>query len=429
MPETALKREAQDEAAMAAELAQARSATLRLVEQLSDWDVKAVHSPLMSPLAWDLGHIGAFEDLWLRHRLYDEELLRPGLAEIYDAFETPRAHRGELEFLSRQQCLSYLSEVRESVLENITRDGVNDPFTYELVLRHELQHTETMRQTLTLAALPDYEPPAQVSLPTVGQKLSGLETVTVPSGPFALGAGSNDFAYDNERPAHTVELDEFEIGIAPVTNGAYEEFVAGGGYEHREWWSDAGWQWHLEEAVERPLHWRDEGLEQTLFGVRPRDPHRPVAHISYFEAEAFVNAHGVRLPSETEWEKAARFNPESGETQTYPWDETEATATQANLGQHTYDVAPVGAYSEGVSPCGAYGMLGDLWEWTASEFSGYPGFSANPYREYSEVFFDSGYRVLRGGSWATSTRVASTTFRNWDYPQRRQIFAGLRIAR
>jgi iron(II)-dependent oxidoreductase len=161
----------------------------------------------------------------------------------------------------------------------------------------------------------------------------------------------------------------------------------------------------------------------------PLDPDLPVMHVSWYEADAYARWRGVRLPTEAEWEKAASWDAEAGRKRRHPWGEEQATEELANLEQVAFGPAPAGAYPEGAAPCSALGMEGDHWEWTASAFGGYPGFQAFPYREYSEVFFGGDYKVLRGGSWATRARVARTTFRNWDHPQRRQIFAGFRCAR
>jgi gamma-glutamyl hercynylcysteine S-oxide synthase len=340
-------------------MGEVRARTLRLVAHLDDDQLTAVHSPIMSPLAWDLGHVAAYEDLWLNHRLAGRELLRPGLAELYDAFETPRDVRGDLEFLRGEELLAYLEQVRERSLEAPLRDGGE---LHELVIRHELQHTETMLQTMRLAGLepPSFDGPAVVAG-------SGLELVTVPAGPAWIGASGEGFAYDNERPRHVREVAAFEIGRVPVTGADWAAFVEEGGYARRELWTPDGWEWRRDAEP------------------RTGRPDRPIVHLSAYEADAFARFHDARLPSEFEWEKAALS--------------------------------------------GAIEGVFEVWEWTASEFAAYPGFVAHPYREYSEVFFDKGYRVLRGGSHATHERVASPHFRNWDLPQRRQLFAGLRIAR
>ena len=417
-----------------------RDRTLALVAQLDDDTLARVHSPLMSPLVWDLGHIAAFEDLWLAHRAGGLPLLRADLAEVYDAFETPRAQRGELPYLRRAEALAYLEQVRERV-RALAADGTADGFLHELVLRHEQQHTETMLQTMELAHLPAPAPaPAPASAPAHDvaaadgalAALTGLELVEVPAGPCRVGAPAGRFAYDNERPCHELELPAFRIGRAPVTNGAFHAFVAGGGYRRPEWWSREAWAWKEQYDIERPAGWTADGCEWRMDRCEPLDPSKPVVHVSWFEADAFARAHGARLPTEAEWEKAATWEQETQTARRQPWGDApdgDAIATHANVDQRSFGTLPVGTHPHGASPAGCLGMVGDAWEWTASRFDGYPGFAAHPYREYSEVFFGGDHRVLRGGSWATRARVATPAFRNWDHPQRRQIFAGLRIAK
>ena len=213
-------------------MAEVRERTLALVSHLDESQQNAVITPIMSPLAWDLGHIAAYEDLWLNHRVGGRDLLRPGLAELYDAFETPRAVRGDLEFLRGEDLLEYMAAVRERVNEL-------PPHEYhELVIRHELQHTETMLQAMVLGGIA----PASFTGPERVDG-SGLDFVHVPAGAAQIGAGPDGFAYDNERPRHTVDVAAFEIGRTPVTNASWLSFTEGGGYVRREWWSREGWAW------------------------------------------------------------------------------------------------------------------------------------------------------------------------------------------
>ena len=369
------------------DLGAVRRETLALVAHLDDATLQRTLSPIMSPLVWDLAHIAAYEDLWLAHRHAGLPLLRPDLAELYDAFETPRAVRGEIELLDAPAARDYLRDVRERVLAAVSRTGTGDGVLCELVLRHELQHTETMRQTMAIAGiLPAGEPSLAAGDRTDADRVGGAKRpddaqrsstedswVEIPSASFAMGAPPEGFAYDNERPRHIVQLPAFRIARHPVSNASWLSFSEGGGYQRREWWSDEGWAWKEEyDITHHPA-------------VAAGDPQAPACHVSWFEADAFARAHDARLPTEAEWERAATSNQLQGTRR--------------------------------------------VWEWTSSHFSGYPGFVAYPYREYSEVFFGRDYLVLRGGSWATNRRVASATFRNWDYPQRRQIFAGVRLAR
>jgi gamma-glutamyl hercynylcysteine S-oxide synthase len=314
---------------VADDLAAVRDRTLGLVEPLSTEDLERQIDPLMSPLVWDLAHIAAYEDLWLVHRYGGRELLHGELAAVYDAFETPRSVRGQIELLDHAGALGYLGDVRARTLEVLDERGP-DPLLHELVLQHELQHTETMLQAMRLGGL---DVPALHGPPRMASEAGWVD---VPAGEVLLGADDGGFSYDNERPRHAVRIDAFRVARRPVS---VAEFTGAG------------------------------------------DPDTPIVHVTWDEADAFARSRGARLP--TEQECAARL-----------------------------------------------GLLGDtglVWEWTASEFTAYPGFVAHPYREYSEVFFDSGYRVLRGGAWTTHPRIATTSFRNWDLPERRQIFAGLRL--
>jgi iron(II)-dependent oxidoreductase len=370
-------------------LAEARERTLRLIEGVSEADLERVHDPLMSPLVWDLGHIAAFEDLWVSYEA-GLDLLRPELAAVYDADLTPRADRGDLQYLHRDAALAYMDSVRERAVGALDRVS---GFIAEMLVQHEHQHNETMLQTLQLAEPGVYEPRRR---PPSGRAAPGA--LDVPAGPFYMGADGHGFAYDNERPRHEVELEAFRIDRAPVTNAAFAEFVADEGYRRRELWTPEGWAVREREGWERPRYWTEAGCERRFGEVLPLEPELPVVHVSWFEADAFARWRGARLPSEAEWEKAAGVAGEE----------------RGHLDQLDFGPGPAGPF------------LGDCWEWTASEFGGYPGFRAFPYREYSEVFFDSGYRVLRGASWATRPSVARATFRNWDHPERRQIFAGFR---
>jgi gamma-glutamyl hercynylcysteine S-oxide synthase len=255
--------------------------------------------------------------------------------------------------------------------------------------------------------------------------------VRFPGGIVELGTADRSAAYDNERPPHAVRLRPFWIDVTPVTNGDYLAFMEAGGYLRREWWSDAGLAWRAESGVTAPKHWaKENGVwhTRTMDVVRPLDPDRPVCHVCWHEAEAYARFAGKRLPTEAEWEAAAAWDPATGSARLYPWGDDPATAELANVDQLAFDTAPVGTFERNVSPIGCYGMIGDVWEWTASDFRGYPGFRAFPYAEYSEVFFGTEYKVLRGGSWATCPGAIRNTFRNWDYPIRRQIFSGFRCA-
>jgi len=296
-----------------------------------------------------------------------------------------------------------MDEVRGRTLEVLDEVDLDDDgnnlleggFVYEMLLAHEHQHGETILQLLQMVER--YEPVERDPAPAAEPASDGPEMVSVEGGEVEVGAGPDGFAYDNERPRHTVEVAPFRIDRTPVTNGAFAEFIA-------------------ETGAEPPMYWEPDGegtWSRTVMGVTEAvDPRLPVIHIDHGQAEAFARWAGRRLPSEIEWEAAVAG----------------ARADRANLDQLAFGTAPAGAYSDAASDAGAVQMLGDVWEWTASDFTAYPGFEAYPYPEYSEVFFGADYRVLRGGAWATRRDVIRPSFRNWDLPVRRQIFAGMRCA-
>ncbi|MBS1886786.1 MAG: SUMF1/EgtB/PvdO family nonheme iron enzyme [Actinobacteria bacterium] len=349
-----------------------------MIAPLGDELLNRVYSPLLSPLAWDLGHIANFEELWLVQTVGGRPPLHGDLGRYYDAIENPRRDRGALPILHDAELRAYMAEVRERTLEVLGEVEVGPDaedrllrggFVYEMLVAHELQHQETMLQLLQMLDVP-YRPAEADPTPYAPAPLpeGAAGTVLVEAGTYEIGAPDDGtFAYDNERSRHAVELCAFEIDRTPVANATYIAYM-----------EDTG--------AEPPMYWEPDGggWARTAMGVTvPVDPARPVVHVSFEEAEAFARWAGGRLPTEFEWE-AARPRLEG---------------------------------------------VGAVWEWTSSDFLAYPGFEAFPYEEYSKVFFGDAYKVLRGASWATHPRVARPSFRNWDLPQRRQIFAGIRLAK
>ena len=418
-------------------LAEARDRTLALIETVSEEDLRAQHDPLMGPILWDLGHIAHFEELWLDRNL-DGKVEFVEMPGMYNPFEHPRRERGALPLPSLSATLEAMAEIRERVLARLERVDLasddlllHEGYVYQMVLQHEYQHNETMLQTLQLKQGAPYQPAVRRELPVGMADAVPGEMVRVDVGRATVGTDDRARAYDNERPRYPVHVAPYWIDRTPVTNGQYLAFMADGGYSRPELWSDAGRAWLADTKASSPKYWwceSGEWLRRSMDQVERPAPDKPVIHVCYYEAEAFSRWAGKRLPTETEWEVAASWDPGAEMANAYPWGQRAPRVSHANLDQLGFDVAAIGGYRENVSPLGCYGMLGDVWEWTSTDFSGYPGFAAFPYPEYSEVFFGEEYRVLRGGSWATDPVVARTSFRNWDYPRRRQIFAGLRCA-
>ncbi|SIS01167.1 ergothioneine biosynthesis protein EgtB [Williamsia sterculiae] len=421
-------------------LQRARTRTELLTDSVDDADLVAQHSSIMSPLVWDLAHIGNQEELWLVRDVGGRESVRADIDEMYDAFKTPRKNRPALPLLDPTQARAYVRSVRDEALDVLSNTRfagnrlVEGGFAFGMVAQHEQQHDETMLAThqLRVGAPVLHAPPT----PRPATSLRpGAETV-VAAGTFEMGTSVDPWALDNERPAHTVDVPAFAIDTFPVTNGQYLDFIADGGYDRRELWSERGWQHRVEAGLTAPQFWYSDGdgWGHDVFGQRgPVDPDRPVVHVSWFEADACARWLGKRLPTEAEWEKAARWDPTSGSSRTYPWGDEHPEAgvhdRRANLGQTHLEPAAIGAYPDGASATGVQQMIGDVWEWTSSDFHSYPGFRFFPYAEYSEVFHGGDYKVLRGGSFGTDPVAVRGTFRNWDHPIRRQIFAGFRCAR
>jgi len=398
-------------------------------------ELTAQHSTLMSPLVWDYAHIGNQEELWLVRDVGGADPVRQDIDELYDAFMNSRASRASLPLLDPAEARAYVHTVREKVFDVLERSPLSgrplerDAFAFGMVAQHEQQHAETMLATHQLragnAVLTAPPPPsAVVALPP---------EVVVPAGRFDMGTTTEPWALDNERPAHTVAVDGFAIDTAPVTNGAWLSFLADGGYDRAELWSRLGWAHRVQAGLTAPQFWETDGggsWWRRRFGVLALlDMAEPVVHVSFHEAQAYARWAGRRLPTEAEWEKAARHDPATGRSRRYPWGDEEPTAERANLGQRHLQPAPVGAYPSGASPLGVHQLIGDVWEWCDSGFTPHPGFAAFPYAEYSQVFFGGDYKVLRGGSFGSDQVAVRATFRNWDHPVRRQIFAGLRTAR
>jgi iron(II)-dependent oxidoreductase len=345
--------------------------------------------------------------------------------------------RPTLPLLRPEEAGDYISLVRRKVLDSLdaitldpTRELLDSAFVFGMVLQHEHQHDETMLATHQLRR---GEPvlPATDAMPAPGALITSAE-VLVPGGPFTMGTSTDSWALDNERPAHEVDVAPYLIDTVPVSNAAYRAFVEDGGYDDERLWTGAGWRWRCESGKRAPAFWFREGdswLRRRFGRIEPLPDDEPVQHVCWFEADAYARWAGRRLPTEAEWEKAASWDAASRTKRRFPWGDEAPTDGVANLGQTRYRPTAAGSFPAGASPSGALQMIGDVWEWTSTEFTGYPGFRSYPYKEYSEVFFDQGYKVLRGGCWATDPLACRATFRNWDHPIRRQIFSGFRTAR
>lgn len=332
---------------------------------------------------------------------------------------------------ARERTLALVSDLTDEQLTVPMMEVVN-PFL------HEDMHGEAftyMRQTL------EYPQP-QIA---IARDRSGLQDigggplpgdVEIPGGTFELGATREaPFVFDNEKWAHPVEVRPFKMARAPVTNAEFAQFVEDRGYLRRELWSHQGWVWREKAGAQHPWYWVRAGtgwMRRHFDRLVPAEPHAPVVHVNWHEAEAYCNWAGRRLPAEAEWELAASAEPApdgrgiTTRKRRYPWGDEPPSPERANLDSRFSGCADVGAFASGDSAFGCRQMLGNVWEWTASAFYPFPGYVVDtPYKEYSAPWF--GYRkVLKGGAWATRSRLANNTYRNFFQPYRRDIFAGFR---
>lgn len=395
------------------------------------------------PIIWHLAHIGVFESYWLLQKLKGESAPDERYERIFDPIKTPREESKDLP--TRREMEQYLRRVREGVLaylqdarfdspDPLLRDG----YLFQLVLEHERQHQETLAYLLhMLDPSKKSHALAQVGAATLPQlewaHAVQPEMLTVAGGPCVVGAVWDDsFAYDNEYPAHEVFVPSFKIARLQTTNEEYARFIAEGGYERREFWSDEGWTWREREGWTCPLYWRrgaDDGWSvRGMFAESALEAQHPVAGVSWFEAEAYARFARRRLPTEAEWERAASWDAERQRKRRFAWGDEEATPALCNFGGRFWGTTPVGSFPAGASTYGCLDITGNVWEWTADPFEGFAGFVPFPYPEYSETWFDGDHRVLKGGSWATRASVLRTSFRNFFRRHFRIAFAGIRCA-
>jgi ergothioneine biosynthesis protein EgtB len=400
------------------ELRDARDRTLGLALDLGDREWMGPRLAIVNPMRWEIGHVAWFQELWTLRQGGAGSILA-GADALYDSAKVAHDTRWDLPLPGRAETLAYMDAVLRRSLDAVP---VGDRYFHELALYHEDMHGEALtytRQTLAYAPppLPVLEPPRGGSCPG---------DVEVPGARYELGARPGDgFAFDNEKWAHPVEVRRFRIARAPVTNEEFARFVDAGGYEDRSFWSDEGWAWRVREGAGGPVYWQTRNGEPTLRvydAIVQLSPHRPVMHVSWYEADAYCRWARRRLPTEAEWELAASTPAK----RRFPWGDAAPAAEHANLDARFGGPVDVGCFPAGDSAFGCRQMIGNTWEWTSSDFLPYPGFVVDPYKEYSAPWFASVHKVLRGGCWATRGRLLRNTWRNFYPPDRRDVFAGFR---
>lgn len=425
----------------------ARRRTLELARSLRGGDLLGPKLPIVNPPLWELGHVGWFQERWVLRHAARRASLRADADALYDSIAIPHDTRWSLPLPTLEDTEAYLRATRAAVLEAAARLPPEDRYFVELSVLHEDMHAEAMafsRQTLGWAA----PPLSRVGAPGGGARgpddprdVAGRAgggdhpgDARVPGGAFTLGSTADEpFVFDNEKWAHPVQVSPFSIARAPVTQAAYAAFVDEGGYRRRELWSEAGWAWRLSAGAEAPVHWRRDGrawLRRDFDRWVPLEPHRPVVNVCLHEAEAYCRFARRRLPTELEWEVAAAGEPGPGgglapRKRRFPWGDEPPTPERAHLDFRALHALDVGALPGGDSAFGCRQMIGNVWEWTSSPFLPYPGFSPDPYKEYSQPWFAT-HHVVRGGSFATTGRLVRNGFRNFYEPHRRDPWIGFR---
>jgi gamma-glutamyl hercynylcysteine S-oxide synthase len=412
-----------------------RERTLALVADLEEAQFEVPLLALVNPLRWELGHVTFFYEAFLLQLLGQTKPLFVGAEDLYDSFKIDHDDRWSLPLPSRQQTLEYMQRVLDAVVERLQGHdpSAQETYLYRLSVLHEDMHSEALtyvRQTLS------YPTPQLGSTPAALESGLWPGDVEIPGGTFYLGATPDQpFVFDNEKWAHSAEVAPFRMARAPVTNAEFAAFVEEGGYQRRQWWSYQGWVWRTKTQAQHPLYWQRDGQgwwRQHFDTLVPLEPHAPVVHVTWYEAEAYCQWAGRRLPTEAEWEMAASAEPTgngqgiTGRKRRYPWGDEPPTPERANLDTRFLGCADIAAFPAGDSAFGCRQMAGNVWEWTESAFYPFSGYLVDyPYREYSAPWF--GYRkVLKGGAWATRSRLAYNTYRNFFPPARNDVYAGFR---
>jgi iron(II)-dependent oxidoreductase len=424
-------RELFDRTQLARALQDARHYTLSMYAHLDEQSLRFPYLRTVNPPAWELAHLAWFQEHWCL-RWHDGALRAPSLLADADPMLNSAliAHRArwELPALDAFTVRSYLAQTLELTLRRLESDPLLDPYFPILALYHEDMHAEAFLMALQSLALPG---PGRVHAAVrASAEPLGLRAVAFSGGTFEMGSPDGpDFVFDNERRAHCVEVAPFVLAATTVTQGEFKAFVEANGYRERRWWTEEGWQWRERAARSAPRYWRRDGglwRQRRFDRWLPLQDDVAMVHVNAYEAEAYCAFAGARLPSEAEWEYAARAGL-GREQDRYPWGDSMRGDGAANLDCHYGSPLASAALPAGDSRLGLRQMLGNVWEWTCTQFLPYPGFAPGPYKEYSQPWFGD-HRVLRGGCFATRSRLVHSRWRNFYTPDRDDVFAGIRLA-
>lgn len=416
---------------------QAQDAHERTLVLIDDLNSEQLMGPLLAtinPLRWEIGHAAYFYEYWVLRQHLKQQPIREDSDALYDSITIDHDDRWDLPLPSMQETLTYMRVVLENIKDCLS-SGVDARRDYlaQYAVYHQDMHNEAYtysRQTLNYPA-PDIGRAEHQILNAGG--LSG--DASIPGGTFMLGATNRDgFVFDNEKWAHAVDIMPFRIARAAVSNADYVKFVEAGGYEKKEYWDDAGWQWREKSQLQHPVYWRHQasGWQLRQFDEWNDLPfNAALIHVCWHEARAYCRWAGRRLPTEAEWEVAAAGEASadgmslSAHKRPFPWGDEAPRADQANLDGYALGTVDVGAHAAGDSAFGCRQMIGNAWEWTADTFGPYPGFEPDMYQDYSQPLFGI-TKVLRGGAWPTRGRMIRNTWRTYYGPDRNDVFAGFR---
>ena len=419
-----------------ASLSSLRAQTIQLFDlATSDRVLTREPMPGFRPLLWHLAHIGVFQNYWILQRAARQASLNPTYDIHFDPIKTPREEARQLP--SRSEVEEYLGQTMRRVEHFLAQADLSDGppqdgsvsarYAVDLVLEHERQHQETV--AFLLQGLP-FDAKKAGPEPISGTRRQTASELLVAACTAPIGGRHDPFVYDNEQPLHSVDVPAFLIDRDLTTNAEYLDFVEAGGYAERRFWSEDGWRWKESNALAHPLYWSGPNWkERGFFAEISLRPDAPVSGISWYEADAYAHFRGKRLPNEFEWEVAAAWDPVSKAKRRYAWGDQAFEPERANAENLHWGTTPVGRFPAGDSAVGLHDASGNLWEWTSSDFQGYPGFRAYPYPEYSEVWFDGDHRVARGGSWFSAADLLRSSFRNFYRRPFRAAFIGVRCAR
>ncbi len=453
-------RQKQRKAELRERLEVAREKTLRLLADVPDEHLTMRVHDFYSPIGWHFGHIGMTEEQWTLVQALGLPCLDDELAFLFaNLADNPKDNRTHLP--DRDAIIAYLAATHEGTLAALETTDLDtghpliaDGYAWEFAHQHECQHQETIAELRQLLAQRTVAPLLSQAEAERVLNVSNLEEsvlprsigqnrwIEIPGGTFRMGSDERH-CYDNEKNPHSVYVAPFRLEKLPVTAVRWTEFIANGGYARAELWSPEGWQWRTAESIELPEYWFRSHRGYGIYcsnGVRGIEPFEPVSSISWYEADAFARWSGGRLPTEAEWEYAARFDPATGESRIFPWGNDSHGAAQTDCNQERSAPKPLNILEEkpdeesgkkavSANAFGLFGMAGGIWEWTSSPFVPYPGFEAFPYDGYSKEHMDGRHFVCRGGSWATDPCILRSSFRNWYLPTYRQGFLGLRCAK